>query len=66
MPAVLPLTRADVEKYAGQWVVVDDDKVIFASPTADAAFRWAAEHKLDPERTIVLAVPGLASGGWFF
>lgn len=66
MPDVLPITRAEVAKYAGQWIVVENDHVLFASEKPEAAFRWAAEHKIDPDRGTVFAVPRSMSSGWFF
>lgn len=65
MPSVLPISRADVEKYTGKWVVVDDDHVVFASERPDAAFRWAAERGIGPERGTVVAVPRSTTRGWF-
>ena len=54
-PAVLPLTKADAEKYAGQWVAVKGDRVVLAAPTADELLRRIQAEDVAPD--LVLRAP---------
>lgn len=55
MPAILPLSREEAEKYAGQWVAIKGDKVIAATPSGEELIRRVREEKLAVD--LVVRIP---------
>jgi hypothetical protein len=49
------LSEADRKKYAGQWVAVKDDHVVFAAPTPEPVVAWLREKGIEPD--LVYEVP---------
>lgn len=45
-PLLANLSDADIDRYAGQWVAVKDDAVLFASEDPAVVFEWLRERDM--------------------